>query len=314
VIRYISKKLGEMIIVLLLVTGGTAALSDLIPGSPSILILGEFATPQAIAELDKQYGFSLPFWERYWHWLQHAVQGDFGRSVQSRQSVVHVIATHLPVTLELAVATLVLSLLIAVPLAMLCALRAESLLDRIVTGLSSAVIAIPSFVSCVVLAVIFANTLHLFPNFGWVPLTQDLGQNLWHATLPITVLTLSTTQLFIRVLRPDLVSVLREDYILAARVRGMPDSYIMLRHALRPACLSLFTLTGLVFAYLVGGTIVLETYFALPGVGQVVAVAAAGKDLPLVQGIVVIMAFIYLFLNTMVDLGLAVLDPESRPR
>ncbi len=311
-LRFFANKIGEAIVVLLLVTLGTSALVNLIPGSPAVLILGDFATPDAIATLNKQYGFNDPFFQRYWDWLKDAVHGNLGLSIQSRQPVTHVLASHLPVTLELAILTLVISLLIAVPLAMVCAARAGGLLDRVVTSLSSALQSIPTFVGCVVLAEIFSNKLEIFPTFGLVPLNKSISQNLDHAALAVIVLVLTTLPIFIRVLRADLVSVLREDYVLAARARGLPDRYIMLRHALRPASLSLFTLTGLVFGYLVGGTVILETFFALPGIGQSVATAVSGKDLPVVQGAVVVLALTYLVLNTIVDLGLAVIDPQSR--
>lgn len=312
--RFVLGKIGDGIVILILVTVGTAALTNLIPGSPAYAILGEFATPQAVATLNKEYGFNLPLWHRYWDWLVDAVHGDLGRSIQGDQTVTFILKSRLPVTLELAILTLVLSLMVAIPLALICAARAGGRLDRLVTSVTSALQAVPSFVACVVMAEIFANELRLFPTFGWVPLSQNVGQNLYHAAMPVIILVLGTTPLFLRVLRADLVSVLREDYVLAARARGMPDWYIMLRHALRPASLSLFTLTGLVFGYLVGGSIILENFFALPGIGQAVGTAVAGKDLPLVQGAVVVMALTYLVLNTLVDVGLTVIDPQTRRR
>lgn len=310
--RFVGKKLVDAVIILFLVTAGTAGLTSLIPGSPAVLILGEFATPEAIAALNAQYGFDDPFWVRYWDWLQDALRGDLGDSIQSQQAVTHLLATRLPVTLEIAILTLVISLLIAVPLALVCAARADGRLDRIVTSVSSGLQSIPTFVGCVVLAELLAFQFKVFPTFGWVPISENFGKSLYHAALAVIVLVLSTTPLFLRVLRADLVTVLREDYVLAARARGMSDTYIMLRHALRPASLSLFTLTGLVFGYLVGGTIILENFFALPGIGQAVGTAVQGKDLPIVQGAVVVMALTYLVLNTLVDLGLMVIDPRSR--
>jgi peptide/nickel transport system permease protein len=311
-LRFFVNKVAEAIVVLFLVTLGTAGLVNLIPGSPALLILGSYATPSSIATLNKQYGFNRPFFDRYWSWLTGALHGNLGNSIQSQEPVTHILQSALPVTLEIALLALVISLLIAIPLALVCAARDGSLLDRAVTGVSSALQAIPTFVGCVVLAELFSNKFHVFPTFGWTPLSQDPGQNLLHVALPVIVLVLVTTPLFLRVLRADLVAVLREDYVLSARARGLPDWYIMLRHALRPASVSLFTLTGLVFGYLVGGVVILETFFALPGIGQAVATAVSGKDLPVVQGAVVVFALTYLVLNTLVDLGLALIDPQSR--
>jgi peptide/nickel transport system permease protein len=311
-LRYFVNKIGDAIVILLLVTLGTAALVNLIPGSPAALILGDFATPSAIKTLNKQYGFNRPFFVRYWDWLKQALHGNLGQSIQSHQPVTHILASHLPVTAELAVLTLVISLLLAIPLAMYSAARAGGRVDKAVTSLSSGLQSIPTFVGCVVLATLFANKLRVFPTFGWVSLSDSITGNIDHCALPVIVLVITTLPLFLRVLRADLVSVLREDYVLVARARGLPDSYIMLRHALRPASLSLFTLTGLVFGYLVGGAVILETFFALPGIGQVVASAVSGKDLPIVQGAVVVLAITYLLLNTLVDIGLTLIDPQSR--
>jgi peptide/nickel transport system permease protein len=297
-----------------IVTLGTSALVNLIPGSPATLILGENATSAAIDALNAQYGFNRPFWERYWDWVRDALGGSLGNSIQSRRPVVQVLTSHLPVTLEIAILTITISLLIAVPLALICAARADGPLDKAVTAVASALQSIPTFVASVVLSYVLSNRLRLLPTFGWTPLTHDLIGNLRHAAMAVCVLVLTITPLFIRVLRTDLASILREDYVLAAMAKGMTDRYIMVRHVLRPACVSLLTLSGLVFGVLIGGSVIVENVFALPGIGQAVATAVSGKDLPVVQGAVIVMALTFLVLNAIVDAGVAIVDPQVRRR
>lgn len=307
---FIGRKLAEAFAVLLFVTLAAQGLSDLIPGSPATLILGSNAQPEAIARLNQEYGFNDPFFSRYWTWLTRALHGDLGNSVQSNIAVSHMLAERLPVTLEIAVATLLISLLIAIPVSMFCAANEHGWVDRCVTVLSSFMFGVPTFVGAVVLFELLANQYHVFPTYGWVPLTESLQQNISHALLPVIISSMGTTALFTRVLRGDLVSVLREDYVLAARARGLPNHYILRRHVLRPASRSLFTLTGLIFGFLMGGSIIVENYFSLPGIGQAVAEAVSGKDLPVVQGVVVLVALVFLVLNTIVDIGQTLIDPQ----
>jgi peptide/nickel transport system permease protein len=312
--RFVARKLGEALVVLVLVTLATQLLTDLIPGSPAALILGDTSNKDAVAKLNQEYGFDKPFFDRYWLWLRHAFHGQFGVSVQSNETVNHILLQRLPVTLEIATATIVLALLVSVPVAMFCAAREQSVVDRLVTLVSSVMFGVPTFVGSVILFELLANQTRLLPTFGWVALSANVGENIHHAILPVLISSLGVTALFTRVLRADLVTVLREDFVLSARAKGLPDRYILLRHALRPASRSLFTMTGLIFGFLLGGSVIVENYFSLPGVGQAVAQAVNGKDLPVVQGVVVLVALVFLVLNTLVDLGLILIDPQTRVR
>ncbi|GAA4153214.1 ABC transporter permease [Phytohabitans flavus] len=308
---FILRKVIQAVVVIVLVTLATQLLSSLIPGSPGQSILGEGAGKEAIDRFNQEYGFDKPFWTRYWDWITGALHGDLGQSVQSRQPVADVLLAHLPVTLELAVVSIALSLLIAIPVAVLCATYEGGWLDRLVTAFSSGLLAIPGFVACVFLVAFFSVQAGVFPIYGWVPLTEDPWQNVVHAALPVAVLSIASCPLFLRVLRADLVTTLREDFVLAARARGLPNSYIMFRHVLRPASASLFTLAGLVFGFLMGGSIIVETYFSLPGIGQAVGIAVQANDLPIVQGVVALVAVVYVVVNTLVDTGYRLLDPQS---
>lgn len=311
-VGYAARRLGQAIAVIILVTMATAALTDLIPGSPAALILGDTSQPEAVAALNAQYGWDRPFFVRYWDWLLAALRGDLGDSIQSGRPVTGLLAERIPITLEIAVLSLALSLVLAVALALVCAAHPDSILDRALTALASASIAVPSFVGCVVFAQVLSAQAGWFPTFGWTPVSDSLTDNLLHAGLPVIVIATHVAALFLRVLRADLVSMLSEDYVLAARARGLPEPFILLRHVLRPASLSLLTLAGLVFGYLIGGSIIVEVFFAIPGLGGLVSQAVAGKDLPVVQGVVVMVAVVYLIVNALVDIGIMLLDPRAR--
>lgn len=309
-VRFVSEKVGQAVVILLVVSIGVSALFELIPGSPAALVLGDTSAPGALAKFNHDHGYDRPFLSRYWTWAGDALHGNLGTSVQTNQTVTHMLAAHIAVTLEIAILAMVVSLLIAVPLAMYCGAHENGWTDRVVTGISSGLFSLPTFVTAVFLSELFAAKAQLLPTYGWTPLSQNVSQNLQHAAMPVMALCISITPLFLRVLRADVVGVLREDFVLSARAKGLPDRYILMRHVLRPACVSLFTISALVFGFLLGGSIVIETYFALPGIGQVVSQAVTAKDLPVVQGVVVVVALIFLLLNTLVDVAYAVIDPR----
>lgn len=309
-VRFVAEKTGQAVVILLVVSVGVAALFELIPGSPAALVLGDTSAPGALAKFNHEHGYDRPFFSRYWSWMTDALHGNLGTSVQTNQTVTHMLSAHIAVTLEIAILAMLISLIISVPLAMYCGAHENGWTDRIVTGVSSGLFSLPSFVTAVFLSELFAAKAKLLPTYGWTPVSQDLGLNLQHAAMPVMTLCVSITPLFLRVLRSDVVGVLREDFVLSARAKGLPDRYILLRHVLRPACVSLFTISALVFGFLLGGSIVIETYFALPGIGQVVSQAVTAKDLPVIQGVVVVVALIFLLLNTLVDVAYAVIDPR----
>jgi peptide/nickel transport system permease protein len=309
-IWFIARKLGIAIVILFVVSLGVAWLIELIPGSPAALVLGDTSAPGAVEKFNHEHGYDQPFLTRYWDWMLNALQGDLGTSVLSNRTVTYILSSHAGVTLQLAIMSMAISLLIALPLALYCGAHENGRVDRIATGISSALFSLPSFVTAVFLSQIFAAEFQILPTYGWSPISEGLGENLKYAAMPVAALSLGMTPLFLRVLRADVVAVLREDFVLSARAKGLPDSYILLRHVLRPASVSLFTISAIVFGYLLGGSIVIESYFSLGGTGQVVAQAVTGKDLVVIQGAVMIVALIYLTLNTLVDIAHTLIDPR----
>ncbi len=310
--RRIGRRLLHIVPVLLLVTLATTLMLSLTPGDPAYAILGDQATPAQVRQVHKDLGLDRPFLVRYVDWLGSVAHGDFGTSIRTHQPVIAALKERIPVTLELALMALLLALLAAVPLGIYTAYRADSVFDRTASAGASLFISSPAFLSGLVLSYLFALKVGIFPVTGWTPIAEDLFENLRHAFLPAVTLALSEIAIFTRLLRSDMISTLQEDFIMAARAKGLPTSRILLRHALRPSSFSLVTLAGLSLGRLLGGAVIVETLFALPGVGQLLVQAIIAKDLVLVQGVVAFVAVVYVAINGLVDVLYAYLDPRVR--
>ncbi|MFW0785593.1 ABC transporter permease [Gordonia sp. CPCC 206044] len=308
----VASRLGRSIVVVLLVTIAVVALLSLAPGSASEVILGENATPTAVAEMDEKLGLDRPVPVQYVDWLSNAVRGDLGSSPLTNQSVTDAIIERLPVTLELALLGLVIALAVAILMGVLSASRPGSLTDRGINALSAVFLSVPAFVAGPVLIYFFAIQLQIFPVLGWSDISDGLGENLRSALLPAIAISLTEIASFHRLLRTDLIATLGEDYISAARAKGMSSSYVLFRHAFRPSSFSLITLAGMNLGRLIGGTVIVETLFGLPGLGQLIASSITNRDLIMVQGIVVFIAVTYVLINTVVDLSYGLIDPRVR--
>lgn len=308
--RTLNIKVLQIVPVLLIVTFFTTALSDLIPGSTALAFLGPNTSQAAVDNFNKEYGLNHPLFVRYWNWLTDALQGNLGLSYETHGSVSHIIAQHLGVTIEVGLLALVVSLVLTIPLSMLSAIHPGGFVDRMVTSTTSVLIAVPVFITSVLIVYLLSVKAGFFPSSGWAPLSAGIVPNLRHVALPVITVVLGITPLLVRVLRGDLVSTLGQEFVLAARARGLPDFYILFRHVLRASLASLLTLMGLVLGFLFAGSIVVESFFGLPGLGLLASQAVTNKDLPIVQGVVVFVAVVYLLANILVDLFYAVLDPR----
>jgi peptide/nickel transport system permease protein len=300
--------------VLFLITLFTTAMVDLMPGSPALAMLGDQATPEQIARLNEQLGLDQPFLVRYRDWVVAALGGDLGTSLRMGLPVTTAIAERFPVTLEIALLSVVMALLIAVPLALVAGARAGGGLDRVATALSSAFLSLPGFAAAVLLIYLLAVKARLFPVGGWVPFTEDPIANLRFAFLPALSLALMEAAVYFRLLRSDVISTLQEKFVLSARARGLPPGYVLFRHVLRPSLFSLTTVAGLSLGRLLGGAVIVESLFALPGLGFLVIQSVPFQDIPTIQGIVVVVAVIYVLVNIVVDVGYSVIDPRIRTR
>jgi peptide/nickel transport system permease protein len=305
-------RIVHLVSVLILVTFAGVALAELMPGSPAAIILGPEATDEAIRAFEQEHGFDQPLFVRYANWMVAALQGDLGVSVQNDRPVVEILLQRLPVTLELTVLALLVSLLLAVTLALISASRKGGAVDRVVSALSSGLMSIPVFVIALVLIYAFAVTIQAFPVAGWASLEGGLAQNLRFAFLPILALALGEFPAFYRLLRGDLIATLGEDFVTTATVRGLSRPYVLVRHVLRPSSASLVTVAGVAFGRLLAGSVVVESLFALPGLGSLALQSIPSKDIPVIQGIIVLVAVTYVVINAVVDVLYARLDPRVR--
>lgn len=309
-LRAVGSRLLYGIPVLIVVTLGAAALMDFMPGSPGQAILGDAATAEQVDILNARLGYDQPFLVRYADWVWAALHFDFGTTLFTNEPVADVLFRRLAVTLELAALALVFSLLVAVPLALLAASRAGGALDRVLGLITSALLSVPSFVTVVLISLVFVVWLGLFPATGWVPPTQDLLGNLRFAFLPALALSLYELAFFYRIVRSDLTDTLREDFVLVARAKGLPRGFIMVRHTLRPSTTSLVTVIGLALGRLLGGAVIVEYFFSVPGLGAEAVSAVGVKDMPMIQAIVTVLVVAYILIFILVDLAYSWLDPR----
>lgn len=310
--RFLTATL-ELVAVLFLVSLGVFLLLSLVPGDPAVALLGEGRTPQEYEAMREQLGLNQPLLSRYGDWLGGVLHGDLGTSLVPPQTdVLDRILSALPVSLELAVLGLVMALVVALPLAMWSAYHQGGRADRLISAVTFGLLSMPSFLLGILLIALFVTTLDWFPRNEWVRLGDGIGGNLQHAFLPALTIALMEAAMFTRILRGDLVTTLHEDYILAARARGMSPLRIMFSDALRPSSFSLVTILGLSIGRLVGSTVIVEYLFALPGMGKLVIDAANQGNYPVVQGAVLVIALIYVVSNTLIDRSYGYLDPRTR--
>jgi peptide/nickel transport system permease protein len=285
---------------------------SLLPGDPTTQILGVTAGEEARAQLRQEMGLDQPLVVQYATWLGGLLTGDFGTSYVSRVPIAGELAERLPVTLELLAVAQIVALGLAIPVGVAAARRAGRALDQALTALSFALLSTPVFVLGVLLILLFAVTWQVLPATGWTPISVDLGWNLTSVLLPAVTLGCGQLAVYARLLRTDLIATLQEDYITLARARGLSPRRIMWRHALRPSAISLITAVGLNLGALIGGTVIIETLFGLPGVGRLIVDSIFSRDYLAVQGGVVLISVGYVAVNFAVDLVYAAVDPRIR--
>lgn len=311
-VRFSLRKLLHLVAVAFLVTLAVTGLLSLIPGSAAAIILGAGARPEQVDRLNEQLGLTRPFLERYGDWVSGVLRGDFGSSLLTRAPVTDLIATGLSVTLQLVLMGLGMALLVAIPLAAYTARHPGGRLDTAANAVASALMSVPTFVLGLGLLFVFAVQIPMLPVGGWVPFTQDPWGNLQSAFLPALVLAAHPMAQFFRVLRTDMITTLQQDFVLTARSKGLPTRYVLMRHALRPSLTTLVTLAGLALGALISGAVIAEVIFRLPGLGSMTVSAVTNRDIPVVQGMVTVIAITYVLINAFVDILQALIDPRVR--
>lgn len=307
---YILRRLLLMLPVAFLVTIGVFLIIHLSPGDPALIILGEDRSPQAIAQIHQELGLDKPLYVQYVIWLDHIVHGDWGRSITTHQPVAIAISERLPATFELGLTALVWSLLVAIPLGTIAAVRRGSVADQLASGITVAGVSIPNFFIGIVLIFGLSVSLRLFPFGGYVPFFQDPLESLHHVALPAIALGTAGAAINMRFTRSSMIEVLKHDYIRTAWAKGASWRRVVFVHALKNALIPVVTIVGLQIGGIIEGAVVTETVFTWPGVGRLAVESIFNRDYTVVQGIVLLAAFSYMGANLLVDLVYAWLDPR----
>jgi len=311
-LRRLQVQVLTLLVILLAATALTFFITNVLPGDAAVAILGDSATPADIASLRTELGLDRNIVVRYIDWLGHALRGDLGKSYRTREHISTMIGDRLPVTLELIVLTQLIALAFAVPAGILAAYRSRTKVDSALATVSIGLLSTPAFVKGILLIYLMSVLLGWFPASGFKSLSDGLGANLHSLALPAMTLALAEFPVYMRLLRADMISTLQQDYILVARAKGLSVREILLGHALRPSSLSLVTVVGINLGRLVGGAVVIETLFALPGIGQMLVNAVYQHDQFVIQGVVLVIATGFVLINLLVDLMYAVIDPRVR--
>jgi len=304
VLRYLVRRLLLTIPVLLGVATLVFSLIHLVPGDPAQAMLGDGAAPQDIAELRTSLGLDRPLLEQYVTFLRHALGGDLGRSFRTGQPVTTMIVERVPATAELAVAAMLVAILIAIPLGVVAAVWRGTAADYGAMTFALAGVSIPNFWLGPLLAIVFAVEL------GWLPVSGRGTPQ--HLILPAVSLGAALAAILARMTRASMLEELREQYVLAARARGVPRLRAIVRHAFRNSLIPVVTLVGLQFGAVLTGAVITETIFAWPGIGRLLIQSIGFRDYPLVQGCILLIAVTYVAVNLLTDLVYGVLDPRIR--
>lgn len=312
--KVLAARFVRLLATLLAVSFLTFMMTSLLPGDPVNAVLPPDAPrdPATVERIRAELNLDEPLMTRYLIWLNDALHGDLGTSFVTDQPVAETIAQRVPVTVELALMATVLAVAMAIPIGVLGAYRQGQKSDQISSAGVQVALSIPNFIAGIFLIWLFSVQLQWLPSTGWNRISEGLGPNLQTAILPASALALTQMAIFSRLLRSDMIATLQENFVLSAKAKGLKDRYILFRHALRPSSLSLITIAGINFGALLGGTVVIETLFALPGLGFRLISAINQRDILVIQGITVFIATVYVIINTLVDLLYLVVDPRIR--
>jgi peptide/nickel transport system permease protein len=308
--RMIGRRVLQAIPVMLLVTFFAFLLLHLSPVDPAVLLAGENPTPQQIEEIRRYYHFDDPMWLQYGRWLLNVLHGDLSKSMISREPVITTIAAKFPATLLIVLYAMVIAICVGAPLGIGAAAKPGSWIDQVATAVASFGVAVPYFWVGMVLVLLFGLKLGWFPATGLVPFSESPWEAIRSATLPAIALSMSGIAEITRQLRASLLEVLSSHFVRTLRAKGLPWRSILWRHGLKNVGITLITVIGLVFNRKIGATVVIETVFAIPGMGSAASYATINKDFVVVQGIILVFALIVVSVNLLVDLTYALLDPR----
>jgi peptide/nickel transport system permease protein len=309
---YVVRRLLATVPVLGIVAVVVFGILHLSPGDPAALIGGDHATPQQIADIRAKLGLDRPLFAQFGVWLRNVLSGDLGVSIFSNQPVTHLLAQRMEPTISLTVATTVVMVLLAVPLGVIAAWRAGTWIDHAVMTLAVLGFSLPIFIVAYLLIYGLAMRLDVLPIQGYTPLDEGIGRWALHLVLPSLTLGLSFMALIARITRASVLEVLEQDYIRTARAKGLGTRRLLLHHALANCAIPIVTIIGVGIALLLGGVVVTESVFAIPGIGRLVVDAILTRDYPVIQGVLLVFSGIYVLLNLLIDVLYVALDPRIR--
>ncbi|MGC1579226.1 MAG: ABC transporter permease [Beijerinckiaceae bacterium] len=311
-IAYVAHRLASLIVVMALVGECVFLLLHLAPGDPAAIIAGDNATPDQIASIRAHLGLDEALPIQFLRWSTAVLSGDLGVSIFSNTPVATLIGQRLEPTLSLALATLAFAVPVALVLGVLAAWRAGSSIDRASMILAVAGFSAPAFVVGYLMIYVFAVTLKWFPVQGYTPIGESLADWARHLVLPALTLGLAYVALIARITRATMLEVLAEDYIRTAKAKGVSTAPMLLKHALRNAGVPIITVIGIGVALLIGGVVITETVYNIPGVGRLVVDAISKRDYPIIQGVILVFSAVYVVINLVVDISYTLIDPRIR--
>jgi len=310
--RYILRRLLQAIPVIFFSTFLVFLVIHLIPGDAAAVLAGPNATAEALAAIRKDMGLDQPLLVQYFVWVGHLLQGDLGRSTLSGQPIVKLLQARAPATIELTLAAMLLSILTAVPLGILSATHVRGRLEWLISTIQSLWLAIPNFWAGILAIIFFSLILRWLPPGGRVADGSDLGGSIKSLILPATTLSLYLAAGLSRFIKFNLLEVFFDDFVRTARAKGLSNTAVMYRHALRNAMLPVITILGVQFASLLGGTVIIESVFSWPGVGGLMLDGISNRDYAVVQGGLLLLVLLFIIINLLVDLTYALVDPRIR--
>ncbi|WP_053218547.1 ABC transporter permease [Virgibacillus senegalensis] len=307
---YIARRLLMLIPVLFGVSVFIFVIMRIVPGDVAMTILGTDATPESLQQLREDFGLNLPIYQQYVEWMAGVLTGDFGESMRTGKEVLPDILNRFKLTFELTLISAIISWIIAIPLGIIAAIKRNSKTDFGVRLISLLGVSVPNFALATVLILVFALFFSYSPPVGYVGFFDDPATNLQIMILPSFVLGTAMAGAVMRMTRSSILEILRQDFIRTIRAKGARERVVIFQHALRNAMIPILTIIGMQIGTLLGGTVIIEQIFSLPGLGQLVLTAITQRDFTVVQGAVLFIAFVFVLINLLVDLLYSYLDPR----
>ena len=309
---HLGVRFAQVIPTLLLVSILVFCLQQLMPGDPALVLAGEERDPEVLEQIRRELKLDQPLVMQYFYWITNVLQGDLGFSWRIRQPVTELVATKLPVTLQLASMAFVISVCIGVPMGVLSAVKKNTFWDYLANGIGLAGLSTPNFWLGIMLILLVSVHLGWLPPSGYVPLSEDWRQSLATTIMPAFVLGNAISAVLMRHTRSAMLTALQQDYVRTARAKGLPESVVVIKHALRNALVPVVTLGALELGTLLSGAVLTEQVFSIPGFGKMIVDAVFNRDYPVVQGVVLVTATVYVMLNLIADILYVMINPRLR--